>query len=225
MERRSALVVGATGLIGKELVKLLLEDTSYDFVEVWVRKPIEIQHSKLHQKIINFDELSVQAINRTYHDVFCCLGTTIKKAKTKEQFKKVDLEYPVELAKLVKQHGVEHYLVISAIGADASSSIFYNQVKGKLEGTLQSLNLPRLSIFRPSILMGNREEFRLGERLGISVVSFLKFALVGKLKRYRGIYGKEVAKGMVVTALSEATSPVWIYESEEIQQLANREEL
>ncbi|MET3699113.1 uncharacterized protein YbjT [Bacillus oleivorans] len=220
MTKRTALVVGATGLIGKELVMLLIENPQYERVEIWVRRSSGFKHPKLTERMINFDSLQDIQIETPFHDVFCCLGTTIKKAKTKDQFKKVDLEYPLELARFAKNNHAEHLLVISAIGANAGSSIFYNHVKGQLERELQALTLPQLSIFRPSILLGKREEFRFGERLGIMAVSLMRFLLLGKLKRYRGIKASDVAKAMVIASLKQPKQPVTIYESEEIAKLS-----
>ncbi len=202
------------------MVKLLVDCPQYEHVEIWVRTSSRIEHQKLRERIINFDTLQDIKIEAPFNDVFCCLGTTIKKARTKDQFKKVDLQYPLELARLAKNNATDHFLVVSAIGANPESPVFYNKVKGKLERDLQALSLPRLSIFRPSILLGKREEFRLGERLGIIAVSLMKFLLAGKLRRYRGIHASDVAKAMVAAALKTQKEPVTIYESEVIVQLS-----
>ena len=223
MMKRTALVVGATGLIGKELVKLLIEHPQYERVDIWVRRPSGVIHPKLTERIINFDALRDIEIITPFHDVFCCLGTTIKKAKSIDQFKKADLEYPLKLARIAISNQAEHFLVISAIGANAESSVFYNQVKGELEAEIQTLRLPRLSIFRPSILLGKREEFRLGEKLGIIAVSLFKFLLQGKLRRYRGIKAADVANAMVRAALKGQKESVTIYESDEIWLLSMEE--
>ena len=217
-DKKTALILGATGLIGKELVKIISENEQYDKILLLVRKSFEINNERCEIQIVNFDELHEYSELFQVNDVFCCLGTTIKKAKTKEAFRKVDYEYPVEAAKLAKKNGVEKFLIVSAMGADANSRIFYNRVKGELEETLKKLNLPSLQIFRPSLLLGNREEFRLGEKIAEKASGFLNFIMIGPLRPYRGIQAKKVADAMVVIAQSNKKGTV-IYPSNEIDRM------
>ncbi|MCA1029635.1 oxidoreductase [Bacillus timonensis] len=215
MEKKTALVIGATGLIGQHVVTYLLESPEYEKVTVWVRRPVPWTDSKLDVKVIDFEKMEEELFD--FNDVFCCLGTTIKKAKSKETFKKVDLEYPLQVAKLAKESGSQQFLVVSAMGASASSKIFYNQVKGQLEEGLKKIEIPHLLIFRPSLLLGEREEFRFGEKVGEVFAKTLGFLMVGGLKKYRAIEGKQVAYAMVKKAANHHHQPVEVYESDRIQ--------
>ena len=182
MGMRSAIVAGATGLVGSQLVQLLCESKEYISVTVLTRRQINYTHDKLVERIVNFDEL-VESDLEFADDVFCCLGTTIKKAGTREQFEKVDIEYPLRIAAMAKKRGTQHFIVISAMGANEKSMAYYNRVKGKLEKELMDMNLPQLSIVRPSLLVGNRQEFRLGEKVGEAALRALNPLLIGPMKK------------------------------------------
>jgi len=214
---RSAIVVGATGLTGTSLIEQLCENDDYVSVIVIARRELQYKHPKLEVKIRNFDTLEEKDIEFA-HELYCCLGTTIKKAGSREAFEKVDFEYPLAIASLAKKRGIPHMLVITAMGANEQSSIYYNRVKGKLEQALMELGLQRLSIIRPSLLVGQREEFRFGEKLGETVLKLTKPLLIGPLKRVRSIDVSQVAKAMIVIALHGKKQPVTIYAS---QDLAN----
>lgn len=207
-----ALVAGATGLVGSEVVQQLLATRAYEKVITIVRRSPGIMHDKLEEKVVNFDELT---LDEPIDHVYCCLGTTIKKAKTKEAFQKVDLDYPLLLAKLAKKHQASQFLVISSMGASVKSPFFYSRVKGELEQRLQELELNGLHIFRPSLLLGEREESRLGEGIAGKLASVFPFLFTGPLKKYQPIHGKTVAYAMVTTALTESGG-VHVYESENI---------
>ena len=217
MEMRSAIVVGGTGLVGSSLVKLLCESEEYVSVTVIARRKLEFEHPKLTVKIRNFNQLEEKDIEFA-HEIFCCLGTTIKKAGTRAEFEKVDVEYPLQLASLAKKCGIMHFIIISAMGANEKSRVYYNQVKGKLEKELIALELPQVSIVRPSLLVGDRKEFRLGEKLGEWALKVLNPIFVGPLKKYRSIEAAQLALAMKVIALFGKKSPVMIYHS---AQLAN----
>jgi uncharacterized protein YbjT (DUF2867 family) len=203
MERKSALVVGATGLVGASLVNMLLEAPEYEKVIVWVRKSTGIKNKKLQEKIIDFESLVTYNFDGKINHVFCCLGTTIKKAKTKEAFKKVDLEYVVSLARKAKEKDVSQFLVISAMGADIKSGVFYNKVKGQMEDELNNLGLRGLKIFRPSLLLGDRTEFRFGEKAAEVVAKCIPFVFKGGFKKYKPVYGDTVAKAMYKVSIEE----------------------
>lgn len=203
MSGRTALVVGATGLVGKELVQILLDAPEYEKVIIWGRRTVELSHPKLVVQVIDFDKLENNEIEGQVDHVFCCLGTTIKKAKTQEAFKKVDLEYPLALARWAKKAGVSQFIVISAMGADANSKIFYNQTKGLLELRLKELGLNGLHIVRPSLLLGERSEFRFGESFAAVISKALPFLFAGSLVKYKPIPGKTVANAMYRIALIE----------------------
>lgn len=216
---KTALVLGASGLVGSHCLQLLLDNAAYDKIIVWLRKPLPVQHAKLQQEIINFDQLSPYADKlKNVQEIFCCLGTTIKKAGSPEAFYKVDFTYPHEIAKLAAQNGVQQFLIVTALGANSRSSIFYDRVKGEIETALGKLPLPGLQIFRPSLLLGERQEFRLGERIGAIVFTALSFAFFGRLRRYRAIEASVVAEAMIRIAQQNLTG-VNIFESEKIQAL------
>jgi uncharacterized protein YbjT (DUF2867 family) len=218
VQQRVAVLAGATGLVGSHLIQLLLKSSQYKKVISFVRTSSGIHHEKLDERVISFDTLKLLP-HEEVDDVFCCLGTTIKKAGTKEKFEMVDFNYPVEIARVCKEHGAEQYLVISAIGASADSGIFYSRVKGELEEELKNLHYKRLHVFRPSLLVGNRKEFRLGEKTGEIFLRMIRPAMIGKWRKYRSISAEQVAYGMYTSALSFQSENVKIYESDEIQRL------
>lgn len=217
---KTALVLGATGLVGSELVKILLESSEYKRVVLWVRKYLDISDKKLEQNIIDFEKLEDYRIEGKVDHVFCCLGTTIKKAKTKEAFKKVDLEYPLALGNWAKANDVSQFLVITAMGANANSKIFYNQIKGQIEQALREIDLNALVILRPSLLLGERNDFRFGEILMTKFFKYTPFIFSGPIKRYKPIEAKIVAIAMYRIAIKEKKG-AYVYSSNEISQMGN----
>ena len=220
---RSAIVVGATGLTSASLVKQLCENEAYISVTVLARKKPDFEHPKLEVKIRSFDRLEERDIDYA-DELYCCLGTTIKKAGSKEEFEKVDFEYPLYIASLAKKRGIPHMLVITAMGVKENSLFYYNRVKGKLENALIELNLQQLSIIRPSLLVGDRNEYRFGEKMGEFALKVTKPLLVGPLKRARAIEASQVAKAMIVIALHGKRQSVTIYPSHELARLDFPEE-
>ena len=218
---RTALLAGASGLVGSELLQGLLQSPIYDKVKVFVRTPLQVEHAKLEQVIVNYDQLENYEQHVQVDDVYCCLGTTIKKAGSQAAFRKVDYEYPVRLAQLAKRCGVQQYLIITAIGADANSSIFYSRVKGEVEAKLKGLGIASLQIFRPSLLLGKRTEFRLGERLASWLSPLYGLLLFGSLRKYRSIQASTVAKGMLAAGAAQLPG-IHIYNSAEIERLSQR---
>lgn len=193
MEQRTALILGASGLTGQVLLQLLLADALYSTVTIYVRKQVLINHPKLHQEIVNYDKLdsAVQA-----DDVFCCLGTTIKKAGSEQAFRQVDLVYPQKVAELQKNAGSKRFLLISAVGADEHSSIFYSRTKGQVEKAIAVLGYNITCIFRPSLIMGERSERRIGESLAIFLAKIIGPLLIGPLKKYQPVSALGIAKAM-----------------------------
>ena len=214
---KTALLAGATGLVGSELLQKIINEPAYNKIHILVRKAIESDSDKVVQHIVDFNELDKFEINDSIDHVFCTLGTTIKKAKTKENFRKVDYDYIYELGKKAKQWNTEKFLVVSSLGANAKSPIFYNRVKGEIENTLSELKLNQLFIFRPSLLMGNRKEHRTGEKSAIAVYKIINPLFIGPLKKYKGIQASQVAQGMLQTALNNKEQ-FKIFESDEIQK-------
>ncbi len=217
---RSALLLGASGLVGGHALNLLLADPAYDRVIVLVRRSLSRQQSKLEQHAVDFEQLEKHAPLKRVHDVFCCLGTTIKKAGSQAAFRRVDFEYPVTAAKLAAQNGAEQFLLVTAVGANPGSAIFYNRVKGEVEEAIQKLPFRAIHIFRPSLLVGHRAEFRFGEKVGEILMKSFAFLLVGRRRKYRPIAALAVAAAMINVAKMSLTG-VHIHESDKTQELAN----
>ena len=194
---KTALIAGSSGLVGSQLLSDLLADQSIERVIILVRNPLDIRNNRLQQVVTDFERLdTIAEWFKGVDAVFCCLGTTIKKAKSKEAFKKVDYEFPLALATLSEQNNVNHFLCITAMGADVASGIFYNKVKGEVERDISKKKIPCITFFRPSLLIGNRKESRPGERIGIFIARILGFLFIGPLKNYKGIRIEKVAKAM-----------------------------
>ncbi|AMS27014.1 oxidoreductase [Bacteroidetes bacterium UKL13-3] len=215
---KTALIVGATGLVGKNCLYQLLETKEYSRVIALVRKPLAIKHHQLEQVIVDFDQLQHYKDKMTADDVFCCLGTTIGVAGSQENFRKVDFDYPLQVAEICLKNGAQQFLLVSAMGANAASSIFYNKVKGEIENAIDKLNYSSLQIFQPSLLLGNRKEVRVGELIGKVVMKGLGFLFIGPIKKYKAIEAETVAKAMVKAAL-QAKKEKRVFQSDEIASL------
>lgn len=217
---KRAIIAGASGAVGKELLNFLLESSLFDEVLVLLRTPLKIKHPKLHSLVFDFDKEEEYLLLPSAEQVFCCLGTTIKKAGSQENFKKVDYLYPYLLAKYTQQNNTKVFHVVTALGADAKSAIFYNKVKGELQEALIKLQFPRLYIYQPSLLLSNREESRPGEKIASIIMQAGSFLFVGFLKKYKAIHVKEVAKAILHVAQSNSIKSKIIL-SDEIQSLAD----
>ncbi|HEX6042176.1 oxidoreductase [Longimicrobium sp.] len=214
----TALLLGATGLVGGHVLDLLLADPAYTRVTVLGRRPVARMHPKLDQRTADFERLREDhAISFAVDDVFCCLGTTIKAAGSQEAFRRVDHDYVVSAARAAAEHGARRYLLVSAAGASARSRIFYNRVKGEAEDAVRAQPLDGVVILRPSLLMGERAETRTGEQIAQRIMPALDWMMVGPLRRYRPIEAATVARAMVRLA-KEKTRGVRVLESDEIQQ-------
>ena len=209
---KTALISGATGLVGSFLVKMLLNDGYYDKVKILVRKPVDLSHPALEQIIYDYENPDFEKLKAD--DVYCCLGTTIKKAGSKEAFIKVDFDYPLQIAQGTKKTGAQNFSIVTAIGSNSKSKIFYNRVKGEVEEKLQEIPFRSLQIHRPSMLLGARKEFRTGEEIGKVFVRALWFLFP---KRYRGIHASQVAACMLNT-MKNAGEGLQIIESEKMHE-------
>jgi uncharacterized protein YbjT (DUF2867 family) len=190
---RSALVVGATGLVGSVLVAALLADPDYDTVHLLVRRPIVPTNAKLRQHVVAFSRLEDFAWPHV-DDVYCCLGTTIRAAGSQAAFRAVDLDYPLAVARGTLAHGARQFLFVSAMGAAADSSMFYSRVKGELEVAIAALGFHAAIAFRPSLLAGERAEHRLGERVALALLQPVRWFVPAK---YRPVAATAVARAMV----------------------------
>jgi uncharacterized protein YbjT (DUF2867 family) len=203
MEKRNALITGATGLVGSSLLNRLLADDRYARVLVVARRPIAVSDPKLVQLHVDFDKIEALKPGFPIDEVFCALGTTIKTAGSQDAFYKVDYSYVVNLGKWSSAHGVKKFLVVSSMGANAKAGVFYSRVKGEMETAISQLNIPQIAVFRPSLLMGNRTEKRGGEKIAQAVMGALGFLFVGPLLKYKGIQADAVAKAMINAANKE----------------------
>lgn len=198
---KTALVAGGTGLVGRHLVDLLVEAKEFDEISVLVRKGSTCQFKGVSVHELDYNHLSdVKSLLRA-DSVFCCLGTTMKKAGSKEQFQRVDFTYPYELARLSLENGCRQFNIITASGANSKSMFFYNKIKGEVENALSKLEFQNINIFRPSLLLGQREEQRIAEKVGAAVAKVINPLLVGGLKKYRAIQAETVARAMINVSL------------------------
>jgi uncharacterized protein YbjT (DUF2867 family) len=218
---KTALIIGGTGLIGNALLHLLLNSSDYDKVIAFSKREMNIEHPKLVVKIIDFDKPETYADFVQGDDFFCTIGTTIKKAGSKNAFKKVDYEYPKQFAAHALKNGVKHFLLISSLGADANSGNFYLKTKGEIQSFLKSSNFNSVSIAQPSLLLGDREEFRLGEKVGAIVMKSFSFLLFGSLKKYKPIQADTVARALFVLA-QKKDSGFKIYQSDTLEELGQK---
>lgn len=213
---KHALLAGATGLVGEHCLGRLLEHPAYSQVTVWSRRPLSRAHPKLALELVDFG--SLPPLPRDCAEVFCCLGTTIRIAGTQEAFRRVDHDYPVALAERARAAGAQQFLLVSSLGADAQSKNFYLRVKGETERDIAALGLPRHLFFRPSLLLGNRQEHRRGERVAILASRFLAPLLIGPIRKYRPVEADDLAAAMVKAANLDL--PSGAIESDRIAQLA-----
>ncbi|MBK1852311.1 NAD(P)H-binding protein [Marinobacter sp. 1-4A] len=222
----NVLLLGATGLTGGLVLEGLLARDEVESVIVPVRKPLESDHKKLRQQEIDFDRMADYVELFEVDVVICCLGTTIKKAGSQEQFRKVDYGYCLKAAELGRAAGARGFILMSAIGSSSSSTIFYNRVKGELEDAVRKVGYPYLSIYHPSLLLGDRPEHRLGEAIGAKAMPLVNRVLLGPLEKYRGIEAQTVASAMVNEACSLVMEPmaeqvVQVHQYEDIVKLAS----
>ena len=218
---KTALIIGSTGLIGFQLLELLLKSAEYEKVISFVKRDSGIQHPKLEQHIIDFDKPETYKELVVGDDFFCTIGTTIKNAGNQDAFRKVDFGYPKEFATIAMQNKVKQFLIISSLGADANSGNFYLKTKGEIQDFLKNCIFESVSVLQPALLLGNRTEFRLGEKIGAFFMKLFSFVLIGNLKKYKPIKSEAVAKAMFTIAQKNYKG-FHIIESDEIQEIANK---
>lgn len=189
---KTALILGGGGLIGRSLTTSLLADSRYAGVILLVRKPIDMIHEKLEQVLHNFDDPDISTLKGD--EIFCCLGTTIKAAGSKQAFYKVDHNYILNTAYKAHQKGIKKFALVSSMGANSRSGVFYNKTKGQTEVSLTNIGFSSLFILRPSLLLGRRSELRLSETIAKHLMVNLSLLIP---KKYKAIKGSQVAKAMV----------------------------
>jgi uncharacterized protein YbjT (DUF2867 family) len=218
LNHRKALVVGATGLVGSQLLKQLLERKSYSAVATLGRRAPAVQHEKITHHVADLSGDWDKSVMLEADVLFCCLGTTIKKAGSEAAFRAIDFELVVSIAKAAVDAGAGTFVVVSSVGADAHSSNFYLRTKGEMEQTLSTLGFDRLGILRPSLLLGARDEFRPAERLGQTAARLVNPMLLGGLARYRAVDAGTVAAAMIGFDLSVSTGK-HVFEGKEFRSL------
>ena len=214
MTSKTAILFGATGLIGSYVLQELLKDERYERIILFSRKSLHTGSHKVIEIITGFEDKEIIE-NHLYGDeIYCCLGTTIRKAGNQEAFRKVDYSLPLMIGVAAKKNGIRKMLVVSSLGADAQSSNFYLRTKGEMEQSLKSLSIPSLHFFRPSMLLGPRTESRPAETIGKIAMEAISFLFIGGLKKYKAIPAHTVAKAMI--SVANAIQPDDVYESDEI---------
>lgn len=192
----TAIVIGATGLVGALLVQDLLANSGYEKVKALVRKPLPFRDGKLEQIVVDFtDEAALQSVLHG-NALFCCIGTTIKKAGSQDAFTAVDYAIPVRCGTIARKNGITQFHLVSSIGAQASSKNFYLRTKGRAEAALRALEFPAIFIYQPSFLVGSRKEMRFGEQVALWVMPVFGFLLRGRWSKYRPVKAEDVARKM-----------------------------
>ena len=197
MENRNAIVFGGTGLVGRYLVEELIKSQRYATVKVFTRRPLEVEHIKLIEKVVDVEDIESYAEEIRGDDLFICLGTTMRKAGSIKRYEELDRKLPFNIASEALKRGVSRVAVVSSLGANSSSRNYYARIKGEMEELILSLGFLRKVIVRPSMLLGERREFRLLELVSKPFVMLLGFIMVGKLSIYRGVHGRVVARSMI----------------------------
>ena len=214
---KTALVFGSSGLVGQQLVQQLIHNSAYEKIKLFVRKTPKIQNPKIEIVNTNFDNIEILSPEIKGDDCFFCIGTTKKNSPDKTEYQRVELDLPKKVANLAKKNNIHSFIFISSGYANSKSSGDYLRYKGLVEEELLSLNFNNLGILRPSFLLGNRKEKRIGEKMGIIIFQLLSPLMIGPLKRMKPIHVKTVAGAMIKIAQSELNQT--IFESDEIVKL------
>lgn len=214
----TATVIGSTGLIGSYLLEELLHDPYFDNVKILIRRPIDISDAKLEKKIVDFNDNDSLLIAISDSDVvLCSVGTTNWKMKgDREAYRRIDYDIPVKAARFCKMTGCEKFIFVSSVGANTKARGFYLKLKGEIEETIKTVGLNAVHVMRPSMLLGNRKEFRFGEKVGTPLIKALSFLLSSK---YKPVQAKDVARAMI-TVSKKNDEGFFIHEYASIRELA-----
>ena len=218
MKQKTAIILGATGLTGGLLAKRLIADGSYTSVKLFSRKTSGIRSPKVKEFLGDILQLEDFKKDFTADEVYCCVGTTSAKTKDREVYRAIDFGIPFKAATLAKENKIPTFMVISSMGANAQSKIFYSRTKGEMEQAVLDQEIPNTYILRPSLILGDRNENRFGESFGAMVLKLTSALLVGRLKKYRAIKADHIAAAMI--SLAESLPSIQILESDRIQELA-----
>lgn len=217
---KSAIILGATGLTGQLVLQQLMEDSRYDKVILFSRSSVNAKDDKVVEYLVDLMKPEDYKADFTADEVFCCIGTTAAKTPDKNLYKKIDYGIPVTAAKLAKANGVKTFMVISAMGANVESRVFYNRTKGEMERDVLQQGNDRTYILRPSLIGGDRNEKRLGEYIGKQLFKLLNPLMLGSLKKYRSIHPEKISRAMVWLANNDNDKQ--IIESDEIHEIAGK---
>ena len=214
---KTALLFGSTGLVGGHVLNYLIQNSNYSKIKLFVRSFTEINNPKIEIIKTDFNNLNKYAEDIKGDECFCCIGTTKKKSPNKTEYQKIELDIPKKIAQIAKSNSVKSFFFVSSGYANPKSSSEYLKFKGLVEEEIKSLNFDKIGIMRPSFLLGNRKEKRIGEKLGIILFKLLTPILVGPLRKMRPIRAEIVAKAMVKLANENINQS--IFESNEIAEL------
>jgi len=217
--KKTAIILGASGLTGGFVLQKLIEDERYDTIKLFSRSKIEGLPDKVQQFIGNLLELNQFKTDFTADDVYCCIGTTAKKTPDKTLYKKIDFGIPVAAAKLSKENNISTFLVISAMGANKNSTVFYNKTKGEMENSVLKQQIKNTYVLRPSLIGGDRQETRLLEKIGLVIFKVIQPLFIGKLKKYKIVNAETIAQAMIGLANTKYSEV--IITSEHINKLGN----
>ena len=212
---KTAIIFGSTGLIGSQLLNILLQDDEYSTIKAVVRSPISVSHKKLEVIVNDLTNISSLKKNISGDRCFFCIGTTKSQTPNKNEYRRIEYDIPVQIASIAEKNNVNCFLYISSLGSNPNTNNTYLKNKGEVEEKLKGLNFKQLTIVKPSILLGKRSKFRLGEFLSQRIFVLLSFLFVGPLKKVKPINSKQVAKAMAFIAKNGNSQ--MIYESDALQ--------
>tara|TARA_B100001173_G_scaffold96021_1_gene83101 strand:- start:91 stop:750 length:660 start_codon:yes stop_codon:yes gene_type:complete len=195
--KKSAIILGATGLTGSYVLKKLLNNSNYTEIIVFSRRPLDIEDQKL--KVIECDLLNLEEQKDLFKadEVYVCIGTTNNKTPNKKIYREIDFGIPVTTAQLCRENRIDNLIIVSSLGANSKSSVFYTKTKGEMEESVLEMEIQNTYLLRPSIIMGPRKEKRMGEALGKMITFLINPLLVGSLKKYKGIHTETIAQAMI----------------------------
>ncbi|QLE01416.1 nucleoside-diphosphate sugar epimerase [Galbibacter sp. BG1] len=216
--KKTAIILGATGLTGGILLKKLLKDSRYEKIILFSRSSVNNAHSKIEEHLVDLFDLKLHHKKFIADEVYCCIGTTKSKTPDKSKYKAIDYGIPVAAAMLCEQNIIPTFTVISALGANPDSTIFYNRVKGKMEEEVLNLAIPNIYILQPSLISGKRNEKRTGEWIFKQLMKGLNYIMIGPLKKYKSVTPKTIVKAMI--KLANGNYPSGRIENDKIKEIA-----
>lgn len=219
MNMKKVIILGASGLIGSDVLNQALNNTEFGEIKIFVRQQLPIKNQKLVQIITDFKKLEQIKAEITTDIIFCCLGSTKSKTPNLQDYKRIDQDIPLYFAKEGLSNGLSQFHVVSSLGANPSSSNFYTKLKGEIEVALKGLNIPSLYIYRPSFLEGERKEKRIFEKIALIIMRLINPLLMGRLKKYRTIEASIIANAMINESITNKRG-IFVFESDKIKELA-----